>query len=194
MQPGLAIARPGGAASRAARPARPRARRPTAAGADRAAQGRVGGIGHLPIMTVYIKIQVVIDAADPARLADFWAFALDYVLEPPPQGFETWEDFGRSIGMPEEEFGDQAAVIDPADEGPRIYFQRVPERKLAKNRVHLDVRVAGREVSGAERKRLVSEKVEQLVQAGASIAWANEDVRGHSIVLRDPEGNEFCVA
>ena len=80
-------------------------------------------------LTVYFKIQVVIDAAEPAKLADFWAFALDYVLEPPPHGFETWEDFGRSIGMPEEEFGDQAAMIDPADEGPRVYFQRVPERK-----------------------------------------------------------------
>ena len=77
---------------------------------------------------MYFKIQVVIDAAEPAKLAEFWALALDYVLEPPPHGFETWEDFGRSIGMPEEEFGDQAAVIDPADEGPRIYFQRVPER------------------------------------------------------------------
>ena len=58
--------------------------------------------------------------------------------------------------MPEEEFGDQAAVIDPADEGPRLYFQRVPERKTVKNRVHLDVRVADREVEGEERKRLMS--------------------------------------
>jgi hypothetical protein len=140
---------------------------------------------------VYFKIQVVLDAADPARLAEFWAMALDYVLEPPPHGFETWEDFGRSIGMPEEEFGDQAAIIDPADEGPRVYFQRVPERKTAKNRVHLDVRVADREVEGEERK--VSEKVEQLVEAGASIAWVNDTVRDNSIVLRDPEGNEFCV-
>jgi plastocyanin len=98
--------------------------------------------------------------------------------------------------MPEEKFGDQAAVIDPADEGPRLFFQRVPERKTsgAKNRVHLDVRVADREVQGEQRKQLMSEKVEQLVEAGASVAWVNEDVGGHSIVLRDPEGNEFCVA
>ena len=80
---------------------------------------------------MYFKIQVVIDAAEPAKLAEFWALALDYVLEPPPHGFETWEDFGRSIGMPEEKFGDQAAVIDPADEGPRLFFQRVPERKTS---------------------------------------------------------------
>ena len=142
---------------------------------------------------MYFKIQVVIDAADPAKLADFWAFALDYVLEPPPHGFETWEEFGRSIGMPEEEFGNQAAVIDPADEGPRIFFQRVPERTTVKNRVHLDVRVADREIAGEERKRLVSEHVERLVQAGASLAWRTDDVRGSSVTLYDPEGNEFCV-
>ncbi|HYY20046.1 MAG TPA: VOC family protein, partial [Streptosporangiaceae bacterium] len=87
-----------------------------------------------------------------------------------------------------------AAVIDPADEGPRLFFQRVPEGKTVKNRVHLDVRVADREVQGEERKQLMSEKVEQLVEAGASVVWVNENVGGHSIVLRDPEGNEFCVA
>jgi hypothetical protein len=142
---------------------------------------------------MYAKIQVVFDAAEPGKLAEFWAVALDYVFEPPPEGYENWEDFGRSIGLPEEQFDDQAAVIDPAGEGPRLYFQRVPEGKTAKNRVHLDVRVAGREVGGEERKQLVSEKVEQLVQAGATLAWKSDDVRGSSVVLRDPEGNEFCV-
>ena len=87
-----------------------------------------------------------------------------------------------------------ASRIDPAGEGPRLYFQRVPEGKAAKNRVHLDIRVAGREVRGEERRRLVSEKVERLVQAGASLAWANDTIRGSSIVMRDPEGNEFCVS
>jgi hypothetical protein len=142
---------------------------------------------------MYAKIQVVFDAADPGKLAEFWAVALDYVFEPPPQGHENWEDFARSIGLPEEEFGNLASVIDPAGEGPRLYFQRVPEDKTAKNRVHLDVRVAGREVGGEERKQLVSEKVEQLVQAGATLAWKNDSDQSGSIVLRDPEGNEFCV-
>jgi Glyoxalase-like domain len=146
------------------------------------------------MLTMYTKIQVVFDAAEPAKLAEFWAMALDYVLEPPPEGFRTWEDFGRSIGMPEERFGDQASVIDPDDEGPRLYFQRVPEAKTAKNRVHLDIRVAGPEITGEVRKQLVSEKVEQLVQAGASLAWEEDDITGSSIVMRDPEGNEFCVA
>ena len=57
---------------------------------------------------MYAKIQVVFDAAEPEKLAEFWALALDYVFEPPPEGYETWEKFGRSIGLPEEEFGDRA--------------------------------------------------------------------------------------
>jgi hypothetical protein len=86
-----------------------------------------------------------------------------------------------------------ASRIDPAGEGPRLYFQRVPEAKTAKNRVHLDISVAGRHVRGEERKRLVSEHVERLYQAGASLAWRTDDVRGSSVTLYDPEGNEFCV-
>jgi hypothetical protein len=144
-------------------------------------------------MTVYIKIQVVFDAAEPEKLAEFWELALGYVIEPPPEGFESWEEFARSAGLPEEEAGEMASRIDPAGEGPRLYFQPVPEGKSGKNRVHLDVQVAGREVRGEERKRLVSEKVERLVQAGASIAGETDTARGSSIVLRDPEGNEFYV-
>ena len=85
------------------------------------------------------------------------------------------------------------ARIDPAGEGPRLYFQKVPEGKAAKNRVHLDIRVAGREVHGEERRRLVSDRVERLTEAGASLAWKTDDVRGSSVTLYDPEGNEFCV-
>ena len=143
---------------------------------------------------MYTRIQIVFDAAEPAKLAEFWGLALGYVAEPPPEGFVSWEEFARSAGIPEARFGEVSSRIDPAGEGPRLFFQRVPEGKTAKNRVHLDVRVAGREVRGEERKRLVSEKVEQLVQAGASLAWENADVFGDSVVLLDPEGNEFCVS
>jgi Glyoxalase-like domain len=142
---------------------------------------------------MYTKVQVVFDAADPGKLASFWALVLGYVEEPPPPGFGSWEEFGRSIGLPEENFGDQAALIDPAGEGPRLYFQRVPEGKTAKNRVHLDVRVATREVSGTERERLVDERVAELLGAGATLAWRVDEERGKAVVLRDPEGNEFCV-
>ena len=143
---------------------------------------------------VYTKIQVVFDAADPAKLASFWKLALGYAEEPPPEGFATWEDFGHAIGLPEEQFGDQASLIDPEGEGPRIYFQRVAEGETAKNRVHLDVRVAGREVRGDARQRLVEEHVTRLAAVGATEAWRVSDPRGRCVVMRDPEGNEFCVA
>jgi Glyoxalase-like domain len=146
-------------------------------------------------LIMYTKIQVVFDAAEPEKLAEFWELALGYVREPPPEGFESWEEFARSAGIPEEKFGEVSSRIDPVGEGPRLYFQRVPEGKTAKNRVHLDIRVAGRGVTGEKRKRLVSEKVEQLVRAGASLAWENDETLwGDSVVLRDPEGNEFCVS
>jgi len=78
-------------------------------------------------MIMYTKIQVVFDAAEPGKLAEFWGLALDYIVEPPPEGFVSWEEFARSARIPEEEFGDAASRIDPAGEGPRLYFQRVPE-------------------------------------------------------------------
>lgn len=142
---------------------------------------------------MYTKIQVVFDAAEPEQLAAFWAIALDYVTEPLPAGFASLEEFFRAIGIPEEEFGNQWALIDPVGDGPRLYFQRVPEPKTAKNRVHLDVRVAVPEVTGEERKQLVSQRVERLAEAGATVAWELNEARGNAIVMRDPEGNEFCV-
>jgi hypothetical protein len=81
-----------------------------------------------------IQVQVVMDAADPAAQAEFWARALDYVVQPPPPGFASWDDFADKIGLPLERRGDQSAVVDPAGRGPRVYFQRVPEGKQVKNR------------------------------------------------------------
>jgi hypothetical protein len=128
-------------------------------------------------------MQVTFDAADPARLADFWAVALDYELEPPPPGYATWEDFGRAIHLPEERWGDLAAVVDPERQRPRLLFQRVPEGKSAKNRVHLDINV------GAN----AAEHVRKLIAAGATFLREVDEPGGRCTVLQDPEGNEFCV-
>ena len=143
---------------------------------------------------MYTKIQVVVDARRPggARRVLGARAGLRHPAAAP--GFATWEDFGRSIGMPEERFGDQTAIVDPDAAGPRVYFQRVPEGKTAKNRVHLDVRVAHLGVRGEERERLVEEHVARLVEAGAAIAWRLNEPAGSCVVMRDPEGNEFCVA
>jgi Glyoxalase-like domain len=79
---------------------------------------------------MYTKIQVVFDAAEPEKLAEFWGLALGYVTEPPPEGFESREEFAGPAGIPEERFGEVSPRIDPAGEGPRLYFQRVPEGKF----------------------------------------------------------------
>jgi hypothetical protein len=86
-----------------------------------------------------LRLQVTFDAENPARLADFWALALGYVAPSLPEGFESWEDLGRAIGLPEERLGDYAALVDPDGVGPRLWFQKVREGKGAENRMHLDV-------------------------------------------------------
>ena len=83
-------------------------------------------------------IQVTFDCAEPERVARFWCEVLGYVVPPPPEGFASWDEFDRTL--PPERQGSAYACVDPTGVGPRLYFQRVPEGKVAKNRVHLDVR------------------------------------------------------
>jgi Glyoxalase-like domain len=128
-------------------------------------------------------VQITFDAADPPALAEFWALVLDYQLQPPPPGFDSWEAFAEANGIPAEQFGDYGAVVDPDGNGPRLLFLKVPEGKVAKNRVHLDVAVADREGH-----------VVRLVEAGATRLSDHEELGSVWTVLRDPEDNEFCVA
>jgi len=139
-----------------------------------------------------VRIQATFDAADPQKLAAFWALALDYVLEPPPPEFDSWEQFADHHRIPREQW--RAAVVDPDGRGPRLYFQPVPEGKTAKNRVHLDVQIGAGTSDPAERRRLVVQHVARLMQAGAIRLREQDDVFGYSIVMQDPEGNEFCIA
>lgn len=139
-------------------------------------------------------IQVTVDAADPQRLAEFWALALGYVIQPPPPGFDTWAELAAELGIPDDELDAYAAVVDPDGPGPRLFFQRVPEPKTAKNRLHLDVNVAAGLDEPAERWRRIVDHAERLVAAGASeVARFPDDPKGAWIVLADPEGNELCI-
>ena len=102
------------------------------------------------------KVQVVFDCADPAAQAAFWAEALHYIVPAPPPPHATWEDFLRAEGVPEGSWNDANAVEDPDGAGPRLYFQKVPESKVAKNRMHLDLNVGGgSSVPLEERRRRV---------------------------------------
>jgi hypothetical protein len=118
------------------------------------------------------------DAADPHRIAAFWAAALGYVAEP---GYDD---------------PDGASIIDPDGAGPAIGFLRVPEAKSAKNRMHIDIRVAGEPPwNMARRENLIRAKVTELTAAGATVVRAESDGQQlDHVVMLDPEGNEFCVA
>ena len=78
------------------------------------------------------QFQVTFDCAEPERVARFWCEVLGYVPPQPPEGFATWEDFNRTL--PPGEQGAWSACANPTGAGPRLYFQRVPEGKVVKNR------------------------------------------------------------
>ncbi|HEY7667626.1 MAG TPA: VOC family protein [Actinomycetota bacterium] len=139
-----------------------------------------------------IAVQVTFDAADPAALAGFWKHALGYIEEPPPEGWSSWEDWATGQGIPEERWNDQSAIVDPDGDGPRIFFQRVPEGKTAKNRVHLDVRAAPG-LDDDERRARLSQEADRLIALGATKLYELEEHGQFWITLQDPEGNEFCL-
>lgn len=141
-------------------------------------------------------IGLAFDCAEPAALAAFWCVALGYEPAPPPSGWDTWEDWARDLGVPPEEMDDGASIHDPSGRGPGISFLRVPEPKVAKNRIHLDVTVSGgRRVDAAERTRLIEDHVARLVAAGGTVLARHDGPEGHldHVVVADPEGDELCV-
>lgn len=110
-------------------------------------------------MPAFIK-SVTFDCVDALRLAQFWAAAL---------GSNVDED-----STPEKAYVEAAGWG-----GPSMWFNRVPEPKTAKNRVHFDLRAPG----------TVKDEVRRLTMLGASAQHSGVDL----VVMTDPEGNEFCV-
>jgi len=144
-----------------------------------------------------VSYQLVIDCTSPDLLAQFWAEALHYVIAPPPAGFDSWDDFYRSIGVPEEELGiGNDRIEDPSGEGPAIWFQIVPEKKSVKNRLHIDVNASGgRESPLAVRRERVESAAARLVSLGATRVQTivEEGLDHYAVAMTDPEGNEFDI-
>ena len=148
-------------------------------------------------------VQITFDAHDPRALSAFWREVLDYV-HPAPPGVElpegadplaAWDEFLERAGVPEDQRNSSSAVEDPGGRGPRLFFQQVPEDKVAKNRVHLDVRAAPG-LKGDERMAALEAECDRLVALGAtrlSRSEPDEPWSGGFIVMTDPEGNEFCL-
>lgn len=116
-----------------------------------------------------MHVELALDVNDPARMIDFWSRVLGYVVE----------DEGR-FDAPDRTYW---SLVDPADRGPRLVIQRVPEPATSKTRVHIDVHVpdidaAAQAAVAAGATRL---DVEPIAEVGA--AWLR---------LEDPEGNVFC--
>ena len=144
--------------------------------------------------------QLTVDSNDPARMARFWAPVLGYVPQPPPDGFDSWLAYYQSV-VPEEDLGGDPddyidRLVDPAGEGPAIWFQPVPE-KTGKTRFHFDVFVADRSAPMPDIVAAVDAKVAELVDRGATIDHPmridSATLQRYAVVMRDPEGNEFCV-
>lgn len=135
------------------------------------------------------RIDLTLDCADAQMLAAFWKTAVGYVDEPPPPPFKTREEWLRAFGEYSDDRLGGAWLHDPAGVAPRLSLLEVPEKKTAKNRLHLDLRVAGGGTP-QERWARVTDEVARLRAAGASTVCVFE---GHHVVMADPEGNEFCV-
>ncbi|MBY8879141.1 VOC family protein [Actinacidiphila acidipaludis] len=138
------------------------------------------------------QFQVTFDCAQPERVARFWCEVLGYVAPPPPEGFDTWDAYNASL--PADKQDAWFACSDPTGVGPRLYFQRVPEGKVVKNRVHLDVRV-GTGLVGEDRLAVLKAECARLEALGAvcvQVLVADEENES-CIAMQDVEGNEFCI-
>ncbi|MEP1123774.1 MAG: VOC family protein [Ilumatobacter sp.] len=129
-------------------------------------------------------IQITVDAADPRGLGAFWCEVLGYQEQPPPDGFDDWDQALDAMGIDRSDPNRACAIVDPDGVGPRVFFLKVPEAKTAKNRMHLDVHT--------DPARLHLRR-DELVDLGAVVVEEFDEPEGHWITLLDPEGNEFCL-
>lgn len=149
------------------------------------------------------QFQITFDCADPLALSCFWRDALGYVhpwppgVDPTPEGdpLAAWDEFMEANGVPQERRDSASAVEDPGGVRPRLFFQRVPEGKQGKNRLHLDVQAAPG-LTGTARMDALEAEADRLVALGASRLQRHEPappMDAGFLVMADPEGNEFCL-
>jgi Glyoxalase-like domain len=146
-----------------------------------------------------VRFQLVIDCASPDRLARFWKQALHYEFKAAPDGYTSWDDYYRALGVPDEDLGlGEDRLTDPHGGGPDIWFQKVGDIKIVKNRLHLDINATGgigHDVPRPEREACVRAEAERLASLGATIVreLAEPGIDHFGIAMTDPEGNEFDI-
>jgi glyoxalase superfamily protein len=122
---------------------------------------------------------IVFDCGHPASLARFWAQVLDGYAVAPYDDAELERLRGMGIDDVED---DPTVLVEGPPDAPRYWFQLVPETKVVKNRVHVDLRADD-----------VDAEVARLVGLGATVIRPDGGRDGRIVVLQDPEGNEFCL-
>ena len=136
------------------------------------------------------KVQITMDAHDAHALAGWWANLLGYEMEDHhdlvtgllEQGIVTEEQVSRIDGRLG--FAGVATARDPEGIAPRFFVQEVPEDKVAKNRIHLDVPIGDEELDAV---------VERVVGTGATLVEVREHPGERWAVMADPQGNAFCL-
>ncbi|WP_347813883.1 VOC family protein [Allobranchiibius sp. GilTou38] len=121
---------------------------------------------------------------------------LGYQLQPPPQGFDSWDAALEAFGVPPQERNARSAILPLEGSGPRIFSQRVPESKAVKNRVHLDVRAAPGAEGDARMTALEAEATRVQALGAVRLHRVEPDpatMETGFITMGDPEGNEFCL-
>ncbi|WIM99824.1 VOC family protein [Actinoplanes oblitus] len=138
------------------------------------------------------QVQITFDCAEPERVARFWCEVLGYEPPAPPEGFASWDEYNNA--QPAEKRDRWFWCTDPTGVGPRLFFQRVPEGKVVKNRLHLDVR-AGTGLVGAERLAALEAERDRLTALGAVHLYTQyaDGEEESCITMQDVEGNEFCL-
>ena len=146
------------------------------------------------VLAMAYDFQVTIDCADPHVLADWWAEALGWVVEPSDEafirrmiaeGYARDEQTKQHNGVLVWQEGQAISPPDSAGVPPRrVLFQLVPESKTVKNRLHFDVRVGPDKVEA---------ELERLTAAGATFLHRASQGPHSWVTLADPEGNEFCI-
>jgi hypothetical protein len=141
-------------------------------------------------------MQIVIACDDPNRLAEFWAGALGYIVQPPPEGFASWGEFAEKMGLPPDRGNDISAVVDPVGTGPRVLFERWDTGPPSK-RAHLDVNSVGGgsvQLGDRERRERLDQERVRVEGLGATFGREATGMAGEIwIEMFDPEGNWFCV-
>ena len=134
-----------------------------------------------------VMTAITIDCADPRTQAEFWSAALGWEIE----SVEVWDaeiSRGEKVVQSRESWSN---IISAAPNAPkRINFAKVPEGKTVKNRLHFDLKVDD-----------LDTEVSRLVGLGASIVERRaravdgriDQGQDGWLVMKDPEGNEFCI-